>query len=205
MISEYGCDTILNFPIDVYPLPTAAFTPTPRSTTAALPKFSFNNESNVNPILGSTIVLNEWDFGDPLTNDDTSTRRNAGWFYGADTATYQVTLKVTTNYGCTDSTFDFVQVGPDILVYIPNAFSPDGSGPLTNDRFRVVASGFKTYEMIIFNRWGEKLFESTDITEGWDGNYQGQPCQQDVYAYLAKFTNFKGEEFVYDGTITLIR
>jgi gliding motility-associated-like protein len=60
--------------------------------------------------------------------------------------------------------------------------------------------------MIIYNRWGEKLFETNDINKGWDGKTKdGTPCMQDVYVYHVVVTSFEDKEYIYNGTITLLR
>jgi gliding motility-associated-like protein len=59
--------------------------------------------------------------------------------------------------------------------------------------------------MHVFNRWGEKMFESTDVNQGWNGRANGQECQQDVYAYLVEVTSFEGKLYKFTGTITLLR
>lgn len=72
-----------------------------------------------------------------------------------------------------------------LSVHLPNAFTPDGNG--INDLFMAKA----TYDvnirfiMHVFNRWGETVFESTDISKGWDGNFRGIPCPTDVYIWTA--------------------
>ncbi|MFT5158279.1 MAG: gliding motility-associated-like protein, partial [Bacteroidia bacterium] len=149
---------------------------------------------------------NEWDFGDPTAVDDTSTQINPVFFYPADTGTYMVTLRVTTNYGCTDEFSYPVIIGPDILVFIPNAFSPDVGGPTENEGFRaVVNNGVKDYHMIIFNRWGEVMYETTDPNAKWDGTFNGIKVQQDVYAYYLKVSGWNNKEYTFSGTITLLR
>jgi gliding motility-associated-like protein len=204
--SEHGCDTTLTSAVDVYPIPEASFTPNPNNyTTAALPRFSFNNTSRVDPILGSTIDQNDWDFGDWNVDTDTSTEVDPTHIYPKDTGSYMVTLTVTTNYGCTDTAMRRVVIGPDLIVFIPNAFTPDQAGPDENEGFKAIISGEKTMELTIFNRWGEILFQSTDKEEQWDGSYQGEYAQQDVYAYTLKVTALNDEEYSYSGTITLIR
>ncbi|MHB1279506.1 MAG: T9SS type B sorting domain-containing protein, partial [Bacteroidia bacterium] len=65
--------------------------------------------------------------------------------------------------------------------------------------------GFETFEITIFNRWGERVYRSTDILEGWDGMYKGAEAQQDVYMYVVRVTSLAGKEFEYYGTITLLR
>jgi len=204
--SEYGCDTTLSIPIDVYPIPVAAFTPNPNNaTTAALPRFRFTNESKSPATLGSKLVSHRWDFGDLAITTDTSSLLNPEYYYSSDTLSYWVTLTVETNFGCTSSVSKKVIVGPDILVYIPNAFTPDGAGPLTNDKFNIVASGFKTYHIIIFNRWGERMFESDKLEDSWNGMYKNEICQMDVYVYEVRVTSFIGKEYRYSGTVSLMR
>ncbi|MCB0735536.1 MAG: gliding motility-associated C-terminal domain-containing protein, partial [Bacteroidetes bacterium] len=186
---------------------TALFTPDPNnSTTAALPRFRFTNESSVPTVLSAFIDKSFWDFGDPSTLDDTSTEFSPVHFYPADTGTYFVTLRVKTNQNCEDEITLPVIIGPDLLVYIPNAFTPDVGGPLVNEGFRaVVNDAVKDYHMIIFNRWGEVLFETTDKTKQWDGTYKDEKCKPDVYAYYLEVVSWNGETYDYSGTITLIR
>ncbi|NUM32041.1 MAG: gliding motility-associated C-terminal domain-containing protein [Bacteroidetes bacterium] len=183
--SDKGCDTTIGpMKIDVYPNPVADFTPNPNnSTTAALPRFRFTDQTQLQSVLGSKLVNHYWDFGDINVTTDTSTQTNPEYYYTSDTGTYYVTHTVVTNHGCRDSITKPVIIGPDILVYIPNVFSPDGAGPLKNDKFLVVASGYTTYQIMIFDRWGEVLYKSDKLEEPWDGNYKGVPCQMDAYVY----------------------
>ena len=204
--SAEGCDTTLSTSVDVYPLPNADFLPDPNNfTTAALPRFKFTDQSTVESILGSTITNWDWDFGDPLATDDISIEQNPTHFYGADTATYWVKLVVTTNHGCKDSMLLPVEVGPDLIVYIPNAFAPEFGGEEENDAFNAIISGEKSMELIIFNRWGEIMFQTNDKNEQWDGTFMGEPCQQDVYSYLLRATALDDDVYTYTGTITLLR
>ena len=205
--SEKGCDTTIGpMPIDVYPIPVADFTPNPNnSTTAALPRFKFNNDSKVLPDLGSKLVSHSWDFGDLNVDTDTSTMLHPEYYYTSDTGTYFVRLIVESNYGCRDTIIKPVIIGPDILVFIPNVFSPDGAGPFLNDKFTVFASGYTTYQILIFNRWGERLYQSNKLEEPWDGYYNGELCQMDAYVYQVNITSFSGELYKYNGTVILLR
>ncbi len=221
--SAFGCDTTVSLTVDVHPIPVANFTPDPNnSTTAALPRFQFNNQSTVNGMWGSNITETLWDFGVLSQTDDTSTETSPLYFYPADTGTYDVTLTVRTQYGCESTITHPVIIGPDILVFIPNAFSPDGGGPGSNDGFRaVVNDGVKDYHLMIFNRWGEVIWETKDKTAEWDGKYgringwdgdsktkgsdKREDVAQDVYAYYLKVVSWNGEEYKYTGTVTLIR
>ncbi len=206
--SEYGCDTTIGpMPIEVYPKPVAAFTPNPNNrTTAALPRFRFTNESYTKQtILGSKITTNIWDFGDILLDTDTSTKLNPEYYYESDTGKYWVTLMVETNHRCRDTAVGLVLIDPDILVYIPNVFTPDGSGPLGNDMFWIQASGYISYQVLIFNRWGEKLYEATTLDKPWNGTYKNEPCQMDAYVYQVNVTSFSGDLYKYNGTVILAR
>ncbi|MBL7812608.1 MAG: gliding motility-associated C-terminal domain-containing protein, partial [Bacteroidetes bacterium] len=190
--------------VEAYPNPVAAFTTDPNKTTIALPKFKMNNLSSVaqNPFNPQMYYL--WNFGTGNPND-TSTQTNPRFAYGKDTATYTITLQVTTNHGCTNTTTRQVIVGPDIIVFIPDVFTPDGAGPGKNNTFNVTASNFKTYNIRIYNRWGEKMFETDDINKGWDGTANGHECQEGVYVYHVEVTSEEDKLFKFDGTITLLR
>lgn len=203
--SDKLCDTtISSIPIDVYPLPVADFLPNPNnSTTAALPRFRFTNQSSVT--LGNKITSHTWDFGDLNIYTDTSTSTNPEYYYTSDTGTYFVSLIVETEHGCKDTVVKPVIIGPDILVYIPNVFSPDGAGPLKNDKFWVEASGYETYQILIFNRWGEKLYESHKLDEPWNGIYKGEMVQMDAYVYEIQVTSFSKKLYKYSGTVLLVR
>ena len=204
--SDKGCDTTITSNIEVYPIPVAGFVPNPDNyTTAALPRFFFTNSSSVTNVLNSTITQNLWDFGDPNSTEDTSMKKDPSWFYNSDTAEYQVRLTVVSNHGCRDSFVYSVVVGPDLIVYIPNAFSPNNNGPEDNEGFRAIISGEKTMELTIFNRWGEIMFQTTDKNKKWDGMYKGELAQQDVYAYQLNVTALNDKAYNYSGTITLIR
>jgi gliding motility-associated-like protein len=91
------------------------------------------------------------------------------------------------------------------LVYVPNAFTPNGNG--MNDVF-IPSSGFvdiDDYDFTIFNRWGEVLFETHDRTEGWNGRFKGHKCEPDVYVWLLTFKTASGQYIDMKGTVTLLR
>ena len=90
------------------------------------------------------------------------------------------------------------------LIFVPNAFTPNGDG--LNDVLYV--RGYNISRVVIFaiyNRWGEKVFESHSVDEGWDGIFQGRLATGDVYAYYLKVECQTGEEFFKKGNVTVIR
>ena len=70
----------------------------------------------------------------------------------------------------------------DYVLHIPNAFTPNNDN--LNDTYKIIGIGIRKFNMKIFNRWGEIVFESNDINVGWDGNYKGKKSAQGSYTYL---------------------
>jgi gliding motility-associated-like protein len=197
--------------IKVLPQPKAGFSSDPGFfTTVAFPKFKFFNETKVrwsNP--GAMSYL--WYFGTGDL-DDTSTKANPIHTYADDTMKYFVHLTSTYTYNykgqdytCWDTISQLRKIGPDVTVFVPTAFSPENTGPKTNNFFRAVVNGEKTFHIEVFNRWGEMLWKTDDKYEGWNGQYRSQDCQQDVYMWVIKVTAYDGEEYQYEGTVTLLR
>ena len=97
-----------------------------------------------------------------------------------------------------DVCFDF-----DPTLFVPNAFSPNNDD--VNDRFGVYAGSIKEFHMAIYNRWGEKLFETADMKATWDGNVQGKPVPDGVYVVLIHYKDYKGKEFNTKTSLSLMR
>lgn len=88
-------------------------------------------------------------------------------------------------------------------VFIPNAFTPNGKEP--NEKFNTVTSAIKDYNIQIYNRWGELLFETDQPDQGWDGTYGGVKAPMGVYFYVVTFSDYQDQSFSKSGTIHLIR
>ncbi|MFM1931706.1 MAG: hypothetical protein RL226_1009, partial [Bacteroidota bacterium] len=103
----------------------------------------------------------------------------------ADPGEYTVTQITTNSFGCTDTLITTLQMDPTLIVFIPNAFTPDGDG--INEVFLPVVSGTEVsdYTFRIFNRWGEVIFETTEMGKGWIGNVKGggHYAKDGVYVY----------------------
>jgi len=147
-----------------------------------------------------------WDFGDGQTSTDFRPEHA----YKRD-GTFTITLAASNESGCSDTIrlVDAVIVKKGNEVLVPNAFSPGtngaGYGDGHNDVFLPIMRGVTQFEMLIFNRWGQLLFESRDQSTGWDGYYQGKLCQQDVYMYKLSVKLENGENVVRIGDVNLIR
>lgn len=120
------------------------------------------------------------------------------------TQTTMYYVSVTDNNGC--SATDSVKVTVDINcgeVFIPDIFSPNGDGK--NDVLKVLNNCIEEMNWIIYNRWGEKVYESNNVLEGWDGSYKGKPAKSGVYVYYLNAKLINAEEVKTKGNVTLIR
>lgn len=116
---------------------------------------------------------------------------------------------ITTPEGCSIQDYADVILNCPPLLYIPNAFTPNGDGK--NDIFYAVGENIIDFKLRIFNRWGELIYESTDIFEGWDGNYMGLPVESEVYVWRVDYTPIDVETQEYlipvtqNGHVTVVR
>jgi gliding motility-associated-like protein len=195
--SAAGCTTTVSQPafLTIYPKPVASFTADHLTTTIVNPTFNFIDQST-NPNQWS------WNFGDEATDSI----QNPVHMY-QDTGKYVVQLIVTSIDGCIDDTTVIIQIDPDHVIYVPNAFSPNGD--LLNDRFMPDGVGIDPdkFEMIIFDRWGNQIFRTSKIYEGWDGkaNSGSTAAQEDVYIWKIKAQGMNGEPIERMGHVSLIK
>lgn len=112
-------------------------------------------------------------------------------------------VKVSNECG---SVSDSIKVTMNCLprIFISSAFTPNGDG--MNDIFRILnVHGQKLIMFNVYNRWGQMVFHTTNISQGWDGMYNGMPAEQGAYIYLVKIINLAGKQKVYKGSVLLIR
>jgi len=128
-----------------------------------------------------------WDFSGLGTS--TSTHPNFT-FPSESPDTYFVCLMVSDDNGCSDTICDSVIINDGMLYYVPNAFTPNGDGK--NDVFKPILNNFdeENYELLIFNRWGEIVFETDDVNGSWDGTGTNGPINEKVIndVYVWKIT-----------------
>ena len=134
-----------------------------------------------------------------------STDPNPIYLLPADTGLFGIHLIAASNNNCKDTSTRHIRVVPDILIFIPNAFTPNNKGPEANDKFTVSSAHAQEYFIEIFNKWGQKVYSSTNIKDSWDGSYLGKLCQDGVYAYSIELINKAGLKYTYHGTVNLIR
>jgi gliding motility-associated-like protein len=153
---------------------------------------TFYNTSSSN----STEFL--WKFGDGGLAQSEHTAHHY-----IDTDDHTVWLTVWNPIGCVDSTSVLVQ--PPAHVYVPNAFSPDGDG--VNETFGPIGHDLYDYELRIFDRWGEVIFETEDPAKEWDGKVNGGDAvaQNGVYVWKLRTSGRRFGPVEYVGHVTLVK
>lgn len=139
-----------------------------------------------------------WNFGD----GDTTSVRNPQHQY-LKTGTYNVCLTAANREGCTHTVCKQVTAIVVPLFDVPTAFSPNNDG--MNDVFYVKSFGVTKFNLKIFNRWGQLIFESSDPRIGWDGRFKGAVQPMDAYAYVVSLEFTDGTKANKTGNVTLLR
>jgi gliding motility-associated-like protein len=169
--------------------------------TTASPGIQFTNTSE-----GASAF--EWTFGDysPISYQENPYHIYTG-FSDFETSAYLVILNAYSSNGCADTAMLWINIYPDLIFYVPNAFTPDDDQ--YNQVFKpVFSSGFsaKNYNFSIYNRWGELIFETDQINQGWDGTYHNMRCQDDVYTWKIRLMSaVTGSRKEYVGHVTLLK
>lgn len=193
--SANGCTSslMLNDFITVHPVPYALFSTDPDQIASIVhPLFQFTDLSTVN------VTSWQWSFGDGFG----ATVQNPNYTY-LEVGNYVVTLAVATDFGCQDTISYSVIVEPQFTFYVPNAFTPNNDG--INDLFFGSGEAVTDYNMQIFDRWGEVIFESNSMDHKWDGIYKGLPAEAGQYVYKFQIRDWKGDDHQYSGGVNLLR
>ncbi len=196
-INKLGCADTASHLLTVVPLPTA--TPASNPITIISGGSAQLNMNYTGPIISYNWLpvqnLNCTTCPQPIANPQFTTDYH---------------VEIQDRYGCVNSgnvTVKVVCNGQNF--FIPNTFSPNGDG--INDVFYLRGTGlFRVNSMMIFNRWGEIVFEKknfsvNDPLAGWDGNYKGKKAKPDVYVYQIEIVCDNGEIIKYSGNIALIQ
>ncbi len=101
--------------------------------------------------------------------------------------------------------YDYLTVIRQGNVFVPTAFSPNKNN--VNDEFIPIYLNVKysNFKFSVYNRWGERIFETIDKDKGWNGKYNNEDCQQEVYVWIVEGEYEGGETFMFRGTVTLLR
>ncbi len=168
----------------------------------AKPLSAYNEDNSL--ITFNNLSLNsdtwQWDFGD----QNFSALETPSHTY-TDPGLYSIVLISGNQFGCSDTlTRDhYIRIYTLPKVFIPNAFTPNGDG--ANDVLQVYTQGVKFFEWKIFDRWGEKVFESNNVNDGWDGTYKGKEAAPGVYSYYLKLVFDDNSSRTMKGGTTLMK
>ncbi len=188
-----GCKDTISKQVETYPVPTASF-----DYTA--------DKYEVNEIVTFTDMSEgannwQWSFGDGIT---VTIQNPQHIFNTADT--YTIIQAVSNEYGCVDTADATITINDAIFIYppkLPTAFSPNGDD--MNDIFYPRGGPFKSVDFRVYDSWGNAIYSTTTIGEGWDGTYKGVEQKVGVYVWTLKAVTIDGEEYIKRGDVTLIR
>lgn len=199
--STFGCSYVTTYTnlIEGYNHPQASFTITPNAVSMFDPKVHLINQSSLD------VVSYLWDI--PSGNPSSSTLDGLYVTFPIDSAgIYPITLYVTNQNGCIDSITHIATVYEEVILFAPNTFTPDGDE--FNQTWRVYTIGIDVSEfnVKIYNRWGQIIWESNDVERGWDGTYNGQEVQDGTYTWIVSAgINFNDKRYAFNGSINVIR
>lgn len=197
-----GCLEVNMVTINGVPPPQADFYYSPEFVSYLDPVVAFYDVSAGDPYYWS------WNFGDPTSGSGNSSLYQHPTHTYSDTGYYCITLIVyDSSRVCVDTAVKCMKIEPDFTFYIPNAFTPNHNG--INEIFYGYGTYIKEFEIMIFDRWGNLIFESNDILKGWDGKAQGgksgEPVQEDVYVWKVKIIDVRDFPHNYIGHVNVVR
>jgi len=194
--NSYGCSDTITKPLTVYTRAIAKFEYAP-DEPRMLEQIQFINQSQYDSLW-------YWDFGD-LFYENVESPTHAYDMYGK----YTITVIANTPYGCDDTATTTLTARSKPLYWFPNAFTPGMSNGV-NDLFGLytpsaLQNAITNYHLLVYNLWGEIVFQTHDPKNYWDGTVNGKVCPQGSYVYRCTFNNPESEITAFSGDVTLIR
>lgn len=179
--------------------PSASFIYSPEYISEFSNEIDFTNTSD-------NATSYTWDFG--MDSVFSTEEHPTQFFHDFSKDFYSIELVAFNDLGCSDTTIQIIRVEEELIYYVPNSFTPDDDQ--INPTFKpVFTSGFvvNSYQIEIFNRWGELIFSSKDVNEGWDGTYRSaQKAKDGTYVWKISFATTKNSERISKvGHVNLIR
>jgi len=171
--------------------PKAGMLISPQPTDINDPNILFRDNSN------EEILISEWHLGDNTIIYD----QLSFWHTYTDTGTYTVKYYITNIYGCTDSVINQLTINPIYSVFIPTSFTPNNDDD--NDYFYPSIIGYNKYNIKIYNRWGDIIYNKDN--DKWDGKINNKLIPVGIYAYSISVFDFNDRLFIYNGLVTLLK
>lgn len=200
VVTDRGCRYTNDFPslIEGFPYPEADFYVNPNPASIFEPKVGAYSQSS------SDIISYEW-FAEGAIPSYSSIQ-NPTFEYPNVIENYPLILVVQNAYGCEDTLTKLVRIENEVMIFSPNTFTPDGDG--FNDTWRVHILGIdiQNFRLEIYNRWGEKVFESLDPEAEWDGTYGGKIVKDGTYLWTIKAYDFETDnKYEFNGSILILK
>ena len=193
-IGKNGCKETFKYGnvLTVHPKPNADFTWSPN-----MPNHVSNNKVTFYPA-EQQMNIQSWFW--QLTEDSTSMVKNPEQIYETP-GNYPISLMLVSEHGCKDTAVKVLTIDEELLIWVPNSFSPNGDG--INETFKPKGSGIKSYDIMIFDRWGSVIHNASN--KEWDGTFKGTLCQDQIYVYKLTIIDIKGIRREIVGHVTLLK
>ncbi len=198
--SPQGCvdsTTFYNY-LTVYPKPIANFNHSPN------PVFMFSPEVQLTNYSSNALTYNWFiESGNPSYSELTHVKT---LFPDGVEGQYNVMLIATSEFGCIDTTEQIVIVLPEVILYVPNTFTPDDDE--FNQSWGIYIEGIDIYdfELLVYNRWGQIIWESHGPTEKWDGTYNGKFVENGTYTWIIRTKDLVNDaKYVFNGHVNILR
>jgi gliding motility-associated-like protein len=196
-----GCTQQQSISVTGGMMPIADFHFLPEEVSLLDPIVAFVDLSAGNPVIWS------WTFGDTASGANNISPLQNPYHTYSDTGTFCITLVISDASGiCKDTVVKCLKVEAPYTFYIPNAFTPNSDS--WNEMFLGYGTNIKDFHIMIFDRWGNKIFESHDITKGWNGKVKatsGQLVQEDVYVWKVEILDIYNKQHKYIGHLTMVK
>ncbi len=181
--------------VNAFEVPVADFKYSPEKPVEGLDEVLFTNNSK-----GSEQIKWNWYF---VNNSGYRSQNENTNYLFENAGLYPIAFTVLNKWGCSDTVVKSIYIENDFNLFVPNAFTPNEDG--LNDVFLPITRGVRLYELSIFDRWGARIFTTTDQQSGWDGYYKGQASKNDVYTWRITLTTTGAEAKSYTGSVLLSR
>jgi gliding motility-associated-like protein len=185
--------------IEGFEYPSANLTFNPNPVSMYDPEVTFQDLS--------TGDIVSWQWGFPGATPASSSVQNPIVVYPeGEPGIYDAYLTVINDHGCVDSVSTQVKVINEVILYAPNAFTPDGDAFNETWQLHIDGIDFYDFNLVMFNRWGEKVWESNNPDVGWDGRFMGKIVQDGTYVWILKCKDqWNDKKYTFNGHVTIIR
>jgi|TARA_R110000737_G_C14624685_1_gene494464 gliding motility-associated-like protein len=177
------------------------------------PKAQFGISTNPTTIFETRVKMSDksvgalaWQWVANQASPAVSNVQNPEFFFPQVEGYYPIFLTVTSLEGCWDTITVLLNVQSDIIFYAPNTFTPDGDEHNPTWKFAVAGMDLTNFELSIYNRWGEVIWQTFDANAEWDGTFKGRPVDTGIYNWKARFKKFGKEDFqTKTGSVNVLR